>query len=157
MLTDVLDALAGSGLPASRLELEITESVLLQDTPATHAVLVQLRDIGVSISLDDFGTGYSSLSYLHRFPLQEVQDRSLLPARQRRRGTARSLLDGIARLSSDLGCRSSSRVSKPTSSFSSSSGTGHHRSAGFCSAAHSEAADQGTARGHHAEDSQQVA
>ena len=103
MLTDVLDALAGSGLPASRLELEITESVLLQDTPATHAVLVQLRDIGVSISLDDFGTGYSSLSYLHRFPLQKVKiDRSFLRGGG---GADRSikLLHGIARLSSDLG------------------------------------------------------
>jgi predicted signal transduction protein with EAL and GGDEF domain len=102
VVDDVLNALAASGLPASRLELEITESVLLQDTPATRAVLMQLRDAGVSISLDDFGTGYSSLSYLHRFPLQKVKiDRSFL----RGSGADRSnkLLHGIARLSADLG------------------------------------------------------
>ena len=102
VVEDVLSALAGSGLPASRLEIEITESVLLQDTPATSAVLMQLHDAGVSISLDDFGTGYSSLSYLHRFPLQKVKiDRSFL----RSSGVERSnkLLHGIARLSADLG------------------------------------------------------
>jgi diguanylate cyclase (GGDEF)-like protein/PAS domain S-box-containing protein len=102
VVEDVLNALAESGLPASRLEIEITESVLLQDTPATSAVLMQLRDAGVSISLDDFGTGYSSLSYLHRFPLQKVKiDRSFL----RTNGADRSnkLLHGIARLSADLG------------------------------------------------------
>ena len=102
VVEDVLGALAESGLPASRLEIEITESVLLQDTPATHAVLMQLHDAGVSISLDDFGTGYSSLSYLHRFPLQKVKiDRSFL----RSSGVERSnkLLHGIARLSADLG------------------------------------------------------
>ena len=102
VVEDVLGALAESGLPASRLEIEITESVLLQDTPTTHAVLMQLHDAGVSISLDDFGTGYSSLSYLHRFPLQKVKiDRSFL----RSSGADRSnkLLHGIARLSADLG------------------------------------------------------
>ncbi|MGZ9091169.1 MAG: putative bifunctional diguanylate cyclase/phosphodiesterase [Rhodoplanes sp.] len=102
VVEDVLNALAASGLPPSRLEIEITESVLLQDTPATHAILFQLRDAGVSISLDDFGTGYSSLSYLHRFPLQKVKiDRSFL----RGSGAERSnkLLHGIARLSADLG------------------------------------------------------
>jgi EAL domain-containing protein (putative c-di-GMP-specific phosphodiesterase class I) len=102
IVSDVLNALADSGLPPNRLELEITESVLLQDTPATHAILVQLRDAGVSISLDDFGTGYSSLSYLHRFPLQKVKiDRSFLRGGSADRST--KLLHGIARLSADLG------------------------------------------------------
>jgi diguanylate cyclase (GGDEF)-like protein len=66
-------ALATSGLPASRLELEITEAVLIRDDDAALAILHQLRDIGVRIALDDFGTGYSSLSYLQRFPFDKIK------------------------------------------------------------------------------------
>jgi EAL domain-containing protein (putative c-di-GMP-specific phosphodiesterase class I) len=66
-------ALAASGLRASRLELEITESVFLRDTPGTLAVLHQLREMGIGVALDDFGTGYSSLSYLHRFPFNKIK------------------------------------------------------------------------------------
>jgi diguanylate cyclase (GGDEF)-like protein len=66
-------ALHDSGLPASRLELEITESIMLTDTTATLATLYQLRDLGVHIALDDFGTGYSSLSYLRRFPFDRIK------------------------------------------------------------------------------------
>jgi diguanylate cyclase (GGDEF)-like protein len=69
----VVGALRASGLPASRLELEITESVMLQDTDATLATLHQLRDLGVQIAMDDFGTGYSSLSYLRRFPFDRIK------------------------------------------------------------------------------------
>ena len=74
-----LNALAASGLPASRLELEITESVLLQDETHTLALLHQLREIGVRISMDDFGTGYSSLAYLRNFPFDKIKiDRSFV-------------------------------------------------------------------------------
>jgi len=69
----VLAALAASGLPANRLELEITEAVLIQDHEAALAILNQLRATGVRIALDDFGTGYSSLSYLHRFPFDKIK------------------------------------------------------------------------------------
>lgn len=65
----VAAALEESHLPASRLELEITESVLLADNEATLATLHQLRCLGVGIAMDDFGTGYSSLAYLERFPV----------------------------------------------------------------------------------------
>jgi diguanylate cyclase (GGDEF)-like protein len=69
----VMAALAASGLPASRLELEITEAVLIRDDEAALAILHQLRAIGVRIALDDFGTGYSSLSYLQRFPFDKIK------------------------------------------------------------------------------------
>jgi len=69
----VTAALAASGLPASRLELEITEAVLIRDDEAALAILHQLRVIGVRIALDDFGTGYSSLSYLQRFPFDKIK------------------------------------------------------------------------------------
>ena len=73
LLGTVISALASSGLQPKRLELEITESVLLHDSDATLATLHQLRGLGVSISMDDFGTGYSSLSYLRKFPFDKIK------------------------------------------------------------------------------------
>ena len=79
LVSSVKEALKASGLPAHRLELEITESVLLQNSEATLAVLHELRAFGVRISLDDFGTGYSSLSYLRSFPFDKIKiDRSFV-------------------------------------------------------------------------------
>jgi diguanylate cyclase (GGDEF)-like protein/PAS domain S-box-containing protein len=69
----VVNALAASGLPAHRLELEVTESVLMQNNDATLAMLHQIRNLGVRISMDDFGTGYSSLSYLRSFPFDKIK------------------------------------------------------------------------------------
>ncbi len=102
VLSEVRYALEVSGLPATRLEIEITESSLLRNTQLTHDVLSQLHSLGVRISLDDFGTGYSSLSYLHNFPLQKVKiDRSFLEGIDSDRPL--TLLRGVARLSADLG------------------------------------------------------
>jgi diguanylate cyclase (GGDEF)-like protein len=102
VLSEVRYALEVSGLPANRLEIEITESSLLRNTQLTHDVLAQLHALGVRISLDDFGTGYSSLSYLHNFPLQKVKiDRSFLEGIDSDRPL--TLLKGVARLSADLG------------------------------------------------------
>lgn len=75
----IVSALAASGLAANRLELEITEAVLIRDDETALAILHQLREIGVRIALDDFGTGYSSLSYLQRFPFDKIKiDRSFI-------------------------------------------------------------------------------
>jgi len=73
LVDSVTKALAASGLPAARLELEITESVLLANSAATLATLHALRALGVRISMDDFGTGYSSLSYLRSFPFDKIK------------------------------------------------------------------------------------
>jgi diguanylate cyclase (GGDEF)-like protein len=75
----VVNALTASGMPANRLQLEITETVLLQNTFNTLATLQKLRALGVQIALDDFGTGYSSLSYLRSFPFDKIKiDRSFI-------------------------------------------------------------------------------
>jgi EAL domain-containing protein (putative c-di-GMP-specific phosphodiesterase class I) len=75
----VIDALANSGLSPDRLELEITESLLLRDEAKTHKLLHKLRALGVKIALDDFGTAYASLSYLRSFPFDKIKiDRSFI-------------------------------------------------------------------------------
>jgi predicted signal transduction protein with EAL and GGDEF domain len=79
LVETVFSALAASGLKAHRLELEITETILLQNNESTLATLHQLRELGVRIALDDFGTGYSSLSYLRSFPFDRIKiDRSFV-------------------------------------------------------------------------------
>jgi predicted signal transduction protein with EAL and GGDEF domain len=79
LVSVVADVLAATGLPAERLHLEITESVLLHDTEAIGDVLARLRRLGVRLGLDDFGTGYSALSYLQQFPFQTIKiDRSFV-------------------------------------------------------------------------------
>jgi diguanylate cyclase (GGDEF)-like protein len=101
VVLSVKEALAASGLAPKRLEIEITESVLLQNSKMTRELLHKIRRLGVRISLDDFGTGYSSLSYLHSFPLNKVKiDRSFLQATSKR---ALTLLTNVARLSAELG------------------------------------------------------
>lgn len=99
----VFKALAKSHLPPSRLELEITERVLLDHNDETLATLHALRDLGVRISMDDFGTGYSSLSYLRSFPFDKIKiDRSFINDLSKRDETA-VIVSAVASLSQNLG------------------------------------------------------
>jgi EAL domain-containing protein (putative c-di-GMP-specific phosphodiesterase class I) len=79
LVLDVIAALDASGLPARRLEIEITEVVLLNDTETTVAKLNELRSLGVRIAMNGFGTGYSSLGYLQKFPFDKIKiDRAFI-------------------------------------------------------------------------------
>lgn len=79
LVANIGEALSRSGLNPMRLEIEVTESVLLADTEANLAILRRIRDLGARIALDDFGTGYSSMSYLRRFPFSRLKiDRSFI-------------------------------------------------------------------------------
>jgi diguanylate cyclase (GGDEF)-like protein len=99
----VIGALATSGLPPHRLELEITETVLLAETAATLAILHQLRGLGVRIAMDDFGTGYSSLSYLQKFPFDRIKiDRSFVKGVASDFGSL-SIVRAVAALASGIG------------------------------------------------------
>jgi diguanylate cyclase (GGDEF)-like protein len=98
----VTDALAQANLAPDRLELEITESVLLQDFEMVRGTLDRLRQSGVHVALDDFGTGYSSLSYLKLLPLDKVKiDRSFMADLEDERSL--TLLRGVAQLNAALG------------------------------------------------------
>ena len=98
----VTSALASAGLSPSRLDLEITEAVLLQEDDATFAMLHQLRALGVRISMDDFGTGYSSLSYLRSFPFDKIKiDRSFIADLDRGRDSA-AIIRAVAGMGASL-------------------------------------------------------
>jgi len=103
LMSVVVTALANSGLPPNRLELEITETVLLQDSEATLATLHQLRNLGVRIAMDDFGTGYSSLSYLRSFPFDKIKiDRSFVRDVLSKDGCA-AIVRAVSALGTSLG------------------------------------------------------
>jgi diguanylate cyclase (GGDEF)-like protein/PAS domain S-box-containing protein len=103
LVPSVVSALADSGLAACRLELEITESVLLHDSEVTLATLHKLRALGVRISMDDFGTGYSSLSYLRSFPFDKIKiDRSFVSELASRDGSM-AIVRAVTGLGKSLG------------------------------------------------------
>jgi diguanylate cyclase (GGDEF)-like protein/PAS domain S-box-containing protein len=105
LLEAVRRALASSGLPPSRLELEITETAALEGGDEARRILEEVRELGVRIALDDFGTGYSSLSHLMSLPLDKVKiDKSFTQQLGQSR-KADVLVSNIARLSSQLGMR----------------------------------------------------
>ena len=99
----VVSALDESGLPPGRLELEITESALLERSEETLALLHQFRALGVRIAMDDFGTGFSSLSYLRSFPFDRIKiDRSFV-AEILENKDCRSIVSAVAALGQSLG------------------------------------------------------
>jgi diguanylate cyclase (GGDEF)-like protein len=99
----VVSALGQSGLSPSRLELEITETVLLQDDRAVLDTLHQMRDLGVRICMDDFGTGYSSLSYLRSFPFGKIKiDRSFVHELGKQNDCV-AIIRAVTRLGASLG------------------------------------------------------
>jgi len=99
----IVGALATSGLNPTRLEIEITETVLLQNKETTLAVLHQLRALGVRIALDDFGTGYSSLTYLQCFPFDKIKiDRSFVKDITENTGSL-NIVRAVAALATGMG------------------------------------------------------
>ena len=100
----VKEVLTETGFPAARLQLEVTESLLLRDSEANLATLHRLRNLGVGISMDDFGTGYSSLSNLRSFPFDKIKvDRSFV-AEVRQPGSA-AIINAVLSLGHDLGMK----------------------------------------------------
>src|SRR5690606_34805491 len=96
-------ALAAAGLPARRLELEVTESMLMENTDSIATQLRALRALGVSIAMDDLGTGYSSLGYLWQFRFDKLKiDRSFVIALEVKDQQAREILDTIIMLGHKL-------------------------------------------------------
>jgi EAL domain-containing protein (putative c-di-GMP-specific phosphodiesterase class I) len=99
----VFATLASAGLPAARLDLEITESVFLAESKTNLATLRSLRALGVGIAMDDFGTGYSGLSYLRAFPFDKIKiDRSFI-SEVGEGGDCMAIIRAIANLGSNLG------------------------------------------------------
>ncbi len=102
LVTTVTDAIQASGISADRVELEITESALLQDDDATLSILHDLHGLGARIALDDFGTGYSSLSYLRSFPFDTIKiDRSFV-AELQSGDKSMTIISGIIGLAANL-------------------------------------------------------
>jgi len=99
----IVGALAASGLHPTRLEIEITETVLLQNRETTLAVLHQLRALGIRIAMDDFGTGYSSLTYLQCFPFDKIKiDRSFVKDITENAGSL-NIVRAVAALANGMG------------------------------------------------------
>ncbi|MDA9430434.1 EAL domain-containing protein [Bradyrhizobium sp. CCBAU 51627] len=100
----IVGALANSGVAPHRLELEVTETVIMHDSEAVFATLGQLRELGVRIALDDFGTGYSSLSFLQRFPFDKIKvDRSFVNELSSADPDAHHLARAVVRFAVSLG------------------------------------------------------
>jgi EAL domain-containing protein (putative c-di-GMP-specific phosphodiesterase class I) len=104
LVPNVMSALAFARIAPHRLELEVTESVIMQDRDAAFAALGELRQRGVRIALDDFGTGYSSLSFLQGFPFDKVKiDRSFVKELASPREESRRIAQAVVRFAVSLG------------------------------------------------------
>ncbi|GGB41394.1 hypothetical protein GCM10011316_11660 [Roseibium aquae] len=102
---DIRQAIAGAGIPPERLEIEITETTLIEDDSRALSILTVLKEIGVKIALDDFGVGYSSLGYLSRFPFDSIKiDRSFVHEAGRN-ASSRAIVETVVRLGRALNMR----------------------------------------------------
>jgi diguanylate cyclase (GGDEF)-like protein len=102
LLQAVMTALIDSGLPAERLELEITESVFMDDSEQSNTMLKALRRIGARLALDDFGTGYSSLAYLHKYVFDKIKIDSSFVRNIEENRTARAIVNAVVSLARTL-------------------------------------------------------
>jgi predicted signal transduction protein with EAL and GGDEF domain len=98
----VLGALANTGLPAARLELEVTETVLIEDSATTFAILQEFRDHDIGVSLDDFGTGFASLAYLNDFPFSKLKIDRKFSGNIDQSPRTTAIIKGIAQTTRDL-------------------------------------------------------
>ncbi|RTL53681.1 MAG: EAL domain-containing protein [Bradyrhizobiaceae bacterium] len=131
LLSVVMDALKQSGLPPKRLELEITESLLLEKSDDVLATLHALRALGVRISMDDFGTGYSSLSYLRSFPFDKIKiDQSFVRGLALNRD-AQAIVRSIVSLGMGLGVTITAEGVETEDELSCLRGEGCHEGQGF--------------------------
>ena len=103
IVDDVAGALDRSGLPPTRLWLELTETALFEEADAPLPVLHELKELGVALVLDDFGTGYSSLAYLQRFPLDALKIDRAFVAEMTQDTRAAALVEAIATMARSLG------------------------------------------------------
>ncbi|WP_279482240.1 EAL domain-containing protein [Aureimonas sp. SK2] len=102
LLSHLTQALSSSGLPARRLEIELTETAIVEDGPKIAEMLGAIRRLGVSVAMDDFGTGYSSLSHLRDFPLDRIKvDRSFVATAETDRHSM-AVLEGITHIAKKL-------------------------------------------------------
>jgi len=131
MFDSVSTALTKSGIDANRLELEITETILMDSSERTHEALSRLRDIGVRIVMDDFGVGYSSLSYLRKFPFDKLKlDRSFVQDVRDSQG-AQAIVAAVAGLGRSLGVQTAAEGVEDLLQFEHISSEGYSQMQGF--------------------------
>ncbi len=103
LISTIISSLASAGVPANRLELEITEGVLMEGGEANIAILRKIHDLGVKIALDDFGTGYSSLNYLRSFPFDKIKIDKCFVEELATREDCRAIVRAVTELAGSLG------------------------------------------------------
>ena len=127
----IVNALASSGLNPNRLELEITENVLLQGTEVNIATLHKLRDLGIRISLDDFGTGYSSLNYLRKFPFDKIKIDRCFVSELEDNPDCLAIIRAVTDLARSLGMTTTAEGVEEAGQLETLRGEGCHEAQGF--------------------------
>ena len=133
LIESIKNALAHARLPADRLELEITESSLIQDSSGARDTIKALRTIGAHVALDDFGTGYSSLAYLRSFPLDKLKiDRAFTHALERdEQGESSAIVRAIIELATALKLKATAEGVETASELESLRAMGCHEMQGY--------------------------